>query len=270
MKHSLCELFLYLDNQHQLLNNGEDDLFGFTGENIYKYEQVDIDFLSSYFSTGFNPSVLNKPERRLFDLSEGAFDIFIHAWLSELPVEAEMLSYCRWIIATGEKAGLEINVKRQAAETAANDRSRTDMQTILAASYKVYREIHRMQGLLRFSPDKNGLYIARCEPDHFIIPALSEYLKSRFGGTPWIVIDEKRKISLSSPATLDNIQGIKTQIQFITGKTFQDSITGEKTNDQWEELWRHYHKTINNESRNNPDLQRQFMPKRYWKYLPEK
>jgi probable DNA metabolism protein len=37
----------------------------------------------------------------------------------------------------------------------------------------------------------------------------------------------------------------------------------------YEELWRHYHRTINNESRNNPALQRRFMPKRYWKYLPE-
>jgi probable DNA metabolism protein len=40
-------------------------------------------------------------------------------------------------------------------------------------------------------------------------------------------------------------------------------------NDQWEDLWKHYHKTINNESRDNPKLQKQFMPKRYWKYLPE-
>jgi probable DNA metabolism protein len=38
---------------------------------------------------------------------------------------------------------------------------------------------------------------------------------------------------------------------------------------EWEKLWQHYHKTINNESRNNPNLQRQFMPKRYWKYLTE-
>ncbi|MCL2215341.1 MAG: DUF4130 domain-containing protein, partial [Treponema sp.] len=41
-------------------------------------------------------------------------------------------------------------------------------------------------------------------------------------------------------------------------------------NDKWEALWKHYHKTINNESRDNPNLQRQLMPRRYWKYLPEK
>ena len=36
-----------------------------------------------------------------------------------------------------------------------------------------------------------------------------------------------------------------------------------------EDLWRLYHRSINNESRNNPGLQRQFMPSRYRKYLNE-
>jgi probable DNA metabolism protein len=37
----------------------------------------------------------------------------------------------------------------------------------------------------------------------------------------------------------------------------------------WEDLWRTYHRAINNPCRKNPGLQRQFMPLRYWKYLSE-
>jgi probable DNA metabolism protein len=47
------------------------------------------------------------------------------------------------------------------------------------------------------------------------------------------------------------------------------ALGGEFRDDEWEELWRHYHRTINNESRKNLHLQRKLMPKRYWKYLPE-
>jgi probable DNA metabolism protein len=39
--------------------------------------------------------------------------------------------------------------------------------------------------------------------------------------------------------------------------------------DPWEDLWRNYHRSINNEGRKNPGLQRKLMPQRYWPYLSE-
>jgi probable DNA metabolism protein len=39
--------------------------------------------------------------------------------------------------------------------------------------------------------------------------------------------------------------------------------------DGWEELWRTYHRSITIENRKNPELQKRFMPTRYWKYLTE-
>jgi probable DNA metabolism protein len=46
-------------------------------------------------------------------------------------------------------------------------------------------------------------------------------------------------------------------------------VSGNGHTGDWEQLWQTYHKAINNEDRANPKLQKQFMPKRYWKYLPE-
>ncbi len=40
--------------------------------------------------------------------------------------------------------------------------------------------------------------------------------------------------------------------------------------DFYQKLWRSYFKHINIEERKNLKLQRQFMPKRFWRYLPEK
>ena len=124
--------------------------------------------------------------------------------------------------------------------------------------YKVQHEIHRMMGLLRFIPNANGEFIARCAPDYFILPALKAYFTARFGETPWCIIDEKRGVCLRCRP------GVQAKIIPL-----EENSSNSLNTDEWEELWKHYHKIINNEDRNNPNLQRQFMPKRYWKYLPE-
>jgi probable DNA metabolism protein len=131
---------------------------------------------------------------------------------------------------------------------------------VLDAAYKVWHEIDRLRGLLRFCPDEDGVYIARCAPDHFVLPALGQHFRERFGETPWAVIDEKRSLYLHCAG------GGEPEL-FCMGDGC--SFAGNTAGGEWENLWRHYHKTINNESRNNPDLQRRFMPKRYWKYLTE-
>jgi probable DNA metabolism protein len=110
-----------------------------------------------------------------------------------------------------------------------------------------------MRGLLRFSPNGEGVYVARCEPDHYILPALGEHFTLRFGDTPWLIIDEKRGISIGRPVSA---------AAGLAGKSAAPE-------DPWEALWKQYHKNINNESRNNPELQRRFIPQRYHKYLPE-
>jgi len=131
--------------------------------------------------------------------------------------------------------------------------------------YAVQHEIHRMMGLLRFSPDANGEFIAKCAPDHNILPELAVYFTARFGETPWSIIDEKRGIRLRRLPG-----GVPKLTDFTSSKAPQEDEVSTSSNiDDWEELWKHYHKTINNEDRNNPKLQRQLMPQRYWKYLPE-
>ncbi|MDR2407664.1 MAG: DUF4130 domain-containing protein, partial [Bacteroidales bacterium] len=39
---------------------------------------------------------------------------------------------------------------------------------------------------------------------------------------------------------------------------------------RYQELWKTFWRAVAIQERKNPKLQRQFMPKRYWKYLIEK
>ncbi|GHV05240.1 hypothetical protein FACS189485_11920 [Spirochaetia bacterium] len=215
--------------------------------------------------------------RDLYAVSADAFDAFAAAWMSELPIEAEIVRFgfktlaaARWAAAqktahtprraAGKSAPADWTACEEArlgAARQAHDRGDADVRAVLAAAYKAAHEIDRMRGFLRFSPNEDGVYVARCAPDHFVLPALAFHFTRRFGEQAWAIIDEKRGLCLSRNP------GEEPRLFDLLSEPLPAD------NDPWTALWRHYHRTINNESRKNPQLQRQFMPERYWKYLPE-
>jgi probable DNA metabolism protein len=246
-------------NQGDLFNeaNNEDHLFS-------NFDEADIALITALHSaTGLNLSGLPPHAQYLDELSINAFESIVYARMSELPLSAEIDRYEHKVLEAANaavSANGEIQAaRRQAAETAAVDRGDSDASAVLEAAYKVGHEIHRLMGLLRFSPNEDGIYIAHCEPDYFVLPALGPHFKERFGEIPWAIIDEKRRLCMRCVSHSLEFSNIDKNPAFL--KKPPDS--------EWENLWRHYHKTINNESRNNPDLQKRFMPKRYWKYLNE-
>jgi probable DNA metabolism protein len=190
----------------------------------------------------------------LRELSINAYDDFVHAWMSELPVEAEIIRFGLKVL---RSAGAPH--ERAEAERAAADRGDTAVQVVSEAAYKTTREIHRLMGLLRFRAGADGVYTARCAPDHFILPALADHFLRRFGETPWIIIDEKRRLCLT------RLPGEEPRLAPADSEREPSGGTA----DFWEDYWRIYHRSVNNESRENPRLQRAFMPRRYWKYLSE-
>jgi len=221
-------------------------------------DKADIAIMAAlHASGGMDLTVLPPHARRLFELSANAFEAIVHAWMSELSITEEAIRFGQKILAAARQCA--VDAQRQAADTAATDRGDADTRAVLEAAHKVWHEMHRMMGFLRFCPDENGVYIARCEPDHLVLPALAPHFRERFGQTPWAMIDEKRRLGISC-------SGAKLEF-FITSEN--TASPENQPNSEWENMWRHYHKTINNESRNNPDLQRRFMPQRYWKYLTE-
>jgi hypothetical protein len=275
MGYSLFQLLKLIENEEDnpeihlcSVNEYPGDLFCETGnsENSVFYDDSEVScaiITGMHSPAGLNLSVLPLGARRLFELSIDAFSAIVHAWMSELPVTAEIIRFGRKILAAATavkgvipKSKLEA-AERQAANRAVTDRGDRIVQVVQGAAYKVWHEIHRMQGLLRFYPGEDGVYVAPCEPDHFIVPALGPYFRERFGETSFAIIDRKRGFCLSCTPEQPFI--------FYECNNFQDSAGS----GIWEKLWRHYHKTINNENRNNPELQKQFMPRRYWKYLTE-
>jgi len=150
---------------------------------------------------------------------------------------------------------------REAADRAASDRGDPLVRIVLESAQRVGREIHRLMGLLRFNPRNDGIWLARCAPDNSILHVFAWYFMRRFGEVPWVIIDEKRGLALVRLANEEPVLGPLSAFPFLSELDLAE--------DDWEELWRSYHKSVNIENRKNPALQIQLMPRRYWKYLPE-
>jgi len=189
------------------------------------------------------PSAQALAERSVY-----AYSTFIYAWMSELPVEAALLAY----------AGLVFKAASRVADAVARDRAEPVAETVFRAAYRTTREVHRLAGLLRFAGDE-GRYTAHCAPDCFVFPALAPHFYGRFGSSPWAIIDERRALALFCPSGAPGPVSLEPAPENVS----------RGTSDGWQALWAHYHNVISNESRANPRLQRQFMPERYWRYLPE-
>ena len=223
----------------------------------------------------FNPMELQELDD-LYELSVQAYFTIINAQMHETFQKNHSKHYLKKIMNAVREAEKRMIVNdgslktktdnqialRAAAENAAFDRGDALVREILDASHQVGHEIHRLFGLLRFNPNKDGIWLTRCAPDHYILPVLSQYFLLRFCDDPWAIIDEKRGMALVRLKDEDPCFGSLSSFPFLS--------ECKEEQDEWEDLWRSYHQIVNIENRKNPLLQRQLMPARYWKYLPEK
>ncbi len=131
---------------------------------------------------------------------------------------------------------------------------------VLQPARKLSLECHRMLGLLRFELLENNIYYAQIKPDHNIITFISPHFKERFADQNWIIHDTGRNL-----ASLYNTR--KMLISYMDLSNIPELHQDEA---KFQDLWKNYFKHIAIKSRYNPRLQKQFIPKRYWKNLTEK
>lgn len=131
---------------------------------------------------------------------------------------------------------------------------------VFKISNKVSKEKHLLLGLLRFKKVQGGLFYAPFEPDYNIISLIAPHFARRLSQQDWIIHDKKRKIAA--------IYNKKEWV--ITEMDEPNSIQYSEEESFYQELWQNFYESIAIKDRKNPRLQRQYMPKRYWKYLVEK
>ncbi len=134
---------------------------------------------------------------------------------------------------------------------------------------KVSRERHRMKAFVRFQKSADGLFFAIVEPDFNVLPLIISFFKNRYADQAWIIFDVKRKYGIHyDKVSVSEIRLTETEKGDLMEAT--TVIDLDDKDEYFKNLWLQYFKSTNIASRKNMKLHLQHVPKRYWRYLPEK
>lgn len=120
---------------------------------------------------------------------------------------------------------------------------------------QVRRDAHKAKAFVRFrlTTDEEGEhYIAWHKPDHDILPLIAGFFSRRFAVMRWTVITPDRALHWNG----ENLE-------------WGPGAPQPEIDDQYEELWRTYYRSIFNPARIKLNMMKREMPVRYWAQMPE-
>ncbi|MDR2621892.1 MAG: TIGR03915 family putative DNA repair protein [Dysgonamonadaceae bacterium] len=133
---------------------------------------------------------------------------------------------------------------------------------------KVQRETERIKQFVRFQKTSDGMFFALVEPLYNVLPLCSSFFEDRYADQLWILYDSKRNYGLYYD--LKKTEVIHFEHFDLTLKAGQLSVEQmDEYEAAFQKLWKDYLAAVTIQERKNLRLQRQFMPKRFWKYLIE-
>jgi len=125
---------------------------------------------------------------------------------------------------------------------------------------KVSCEVHRLEGLVRFSVLSPGEILYCCiEPDHDVLELMADHFSDRYRNEPFLIHDKRRKKAIFA----------QNGEWYITDFRDEDLPQISKEEQDYRLLWKKYFETIAIKERINPACQKRCMPARYWKNLTE-
>lgn len=169
---------------------------------------------------------------------------------------------------SGER-GVDGLILRAVREAVARERGggveslRALLEELEAISLKVRREAHRMRGFVRFERVSADLYVALIAPRHDVLPLIVGHFERRYGDQRWIIYDTSRDYGVS----FDTRESSEIRLP----RDLVDRLDrGKDSGEGCAALWKRYFDAINIPERRNTALHLKKVPRRYWKYLPEK
>jgi len=133
------------------------------------------------------------------------------------------------------------------------------IQRVAEAETKTGREAHRFLGLVRFVSAGGNLYVGDIEPDCNILSLIGDHFYDRFNDQRIILRDTKRRLALVSEPPNG---------WWIT-ELPEGEIPPLPDDKEFTEMWKGYTHALANPERVNRKLQRNFVPLKHRKNLPE-
>jgi probable DNA metabolism protein len=188
-------------------------------------------------------------------LSKLACNMLTYAWLSEVEGSDDLLfRYIRK--AFDNKESIETNFGDQ------------DVLQVHQLARKVSHEQQYLKQFVRFQKAADDIFFAPVSPIYNALPLAISHFADRFSDQKWVIYDIKRNygfyhdLQTVTEMTLDNNDN------FLDGKLNEELMAEDEK--LFQDLWKGYFKAMTIKERINLKLQRQHMPKRFWKLLTEK
>lgn len=123
---------------------------------------------------------------------------------------------------------------------------------------QTHNEGHHYLGFLRFSELKSGILFARLTPRNDVLPILADHFTNRLPLENFIIYDDTHKIAAVHKSGKDYM--------IVDASNLNLDLTKEYSSDEleYQRLWKTFFDSIAIESRRNPKLQSQNIPKRFW------
>lgn len=196
--------------------------------------------------------VWNGLQRRL---SRNVCRMLMYAWFSEIEgCGLLLMQYMRKVF--DSKNSVYLNF------------SDSDVLEVKKLAQKVSRERMHLIQFVRFQKAADGTFFAPVSPKYNALPLSLSYFSDRFSDQRWLIYDLKRKYGYYYD--LNSVEEITlSENDRLPDVRLEDALMAEDEK-TFQELWRGYFQAITIRERINLRLQRQNMPRRFWKYLTEK
>lgn len=134
---------------------------------------------------------------------------------------------------------------------------------------KVCREAQRIHMFTRFQKTVEGSYYASFAPMYDVLPLCIPHFRDRFADQQWIIYDLKRNYGfLYDLKTVSRVVFDELKVNTQNGQLDASLLADDEK--LFQKLWKQYFKSICIQERKNPKVHRQHLPRRFWKFLPEK
>lgn len=126
---------------------------------------------------------------------------------------------------------------------------------------KVWHEIHRFYGFLRFREIGGGILLAKINPRNDVLEFLGPHFQNRFPNENWMIYDEERRKIL--------VHKKGEECTVYREMVLKDRAGRVSEADEYGQLWNVFCRYISIPERKNPGLQRQFVPLKFRSNMTE-